>query len=299
MGNSDGAVSLAAIMIGDAKKLRSISRRLQAHSNLDIVASVESAEYVYGIIRRCLGDGIRVNTIFLDQLADCYDPHKSPLFILETRTEYPDIVFVLLASETDLQSRRQGFFGDSGQGWSLLQNRSVAQCRTWHMGTVDHPGRRCYEYDVAISFAGEDRDFAGELAMILIGRDVRVFYDDDQQPFLLGKNLYTTLYDIYACKCRFCLILVSKAYRDKIWPNRERAAAQARALEMREQDYILPIRLEDVSIQGLPPTVAYVSASLGAKEIANLLVRKLALVSWRNSRLRSQRAHIWLCPKST
>jgi hypothetical protein len=56
MGNSDGAAYLAAIMIGDAKKLRSISRRLQAHSNLDIVASAESAEYAYGIIRRCLGD---------------------------------------------------------------------------------------------------------------------------------------------------------------------------------------------------------------------------------------------------
>jgi hypothetical protein len=95
----------------------------------------------------------------------------------------------------------------------------------------------------------------------------------------LGKNLYTTLYDVYAHQSRFCIIVVSNAYRDKMWTNHERSAAQVRALESRGDDYILPIRLEDATIPGLPPTVAYLPVELGIEEIADVFTRKLASVS--------------------
>jgi hypothetical protein len=288
------SVSLSIVMIGDARKLQPISDMLQGYPNVAVAARAESAEYAYGIIRRCLGDGVRVNTVFLDPLADRFDPYKSSLFIAETRVEHPGIVFVLLASEGDLQSRKQEFLPEirerirhyysvdpstSSPQLDVQVDDAVVQCLAWQVGAAEHAGHRRYEYDVAMSFAGEDRAFALELRTILIGHGIRVFYDDDLRAQLWGKNLYTTLYDVYANKSRFCLLLVSKAYKDKMWTNHERVAAQARALEMREQEYILPVRLDDVSISGLPPTVAYLPAHLGATEIAHLLVRKLASVS--------------------
>ena len=36
-----------------------------------------------------------------------------------------------------------------------------------------------YKYDVALSFAGEDRAMAHEVAHFLKKRDYKVFYDDD------------------------------------------------------------------------------------------------------------------------
>src|SRR3954454_1990381 len=46
------------------------------------------------------------------------------------------------------------------------------------------------EYDVALSFAGEDRPLAGKLAGLLHARHIRVFYDEYEKASLWGKDLY-------------------------------------------------------------------------------------------------------------
>ena len=50
-------------------------------------------------------------------------------------------------------------------------------------------------YDVALSFAGEDRIHAVALAEILSRRGVKVFYDKYEKSTLWGKDLYTHLSD--------------------------------------------------------------------------------------------------------
>jgi uncharacterized protein YjbI with pentapeptide repeats len=67
-----------------------------------------------------------------------------------------------------------------------------------------------YEFDIAISFAGEDRQIAKKIASALVKRDVRIFYDDYEKVDLWGKNLYDHLSDIYRNKAKYCLILISK-----------------------------------------------------------------------------------------
>ena len=46
-----------------------------------------------------------------------------------------------------------------------------------------------YEYDVALSFAGEDRKFVEDCAEILRSLNINVFYDNYEKEVLLGKNL--------------------------------------------------------------------------------------------------------------
>lgn len=59
-----------------------------------------------------------------------------------------------------------------------------------------------YEYDVALSFAGEDRVFVEECAEILRSLNINVFYDDYEKEILWGKNLYSYLADVYKNKAK-------------------------------------------------------------------------------------------------
>ena len=47
-----------------------------------------------------------------------------------------------------------------------------------------------FQYDVCLSFAGEDRDYVRQVAAGLDDRQVDVFFDEYEQVNLWGKNLY-------------------------------------------------------------------------------------------------------------
>src|SRR5260370_6269250 len=132
-----------------------------------------------------------------------------------------------------------------------------------------------YEYDVALSYAGEDRNYAEELAKALRKCNVRVFFDKYEKHTLWGKDLYTYLSDLYQNKAYYCVMFLSKHYAAKLWPSHERVAAQNRALK--EQGvFILPIRLDETEIPGILPSIAYLSwPPENAETIASAIVAKL------------------------
>jgi len=112
------------------------------------------------------------------------------------------------------------------------------------------------KYDVAISFAGEDRPVAQQLAASLVLTGLNVFYDEYVQADLWGKDLYTHLSKVYKDESKYCLMLISKHYAKKQWTNHERRAAQARAFA-ESSEYILPLRLDDSEIEGVLDTTGY------------------------------------------
>jgi len=132
-----------------------------------------------------------------------------------------------------------------------------------------------YPYDIAISFAGEDRPITSQIAEKLNKLGVRVFYDEYETGTLWGKNLYDHLENIYSEQAKFCLMLISKHYANKSWTNQERKNAQARAFRQNEE-YILPLRLDDTKIPGLSDTVAYIRfEDYSIEQIVSLLLKKL------------------------
>jgi hypothetical protein len=130
-------------------------------------------------------------------------------------------------------------------------------------------------FDVAISFAGTERKFAEELAKLLRAAGVAVFYDSFYPEQLWGKNLTAFLDDIYRKRARFCVVFVSNEYKERRWTSHELRSAQARAVELKGEDYILPIRIDAADLDGLPPNIAYVSIELGIEKIAELVIAKL------------------------
>jgi hypothetical protein len=112
-------------------------------------------------------------------------------------------------------------------------------------------------YDVALSFAGEDRDYVEKVATLLAAAGVDVFYDNFEKALLWGKNLVDHLADIYQHRSKYVVMFISEHYVTKAWPKHERAHAQARAL-MANDEYILPARFDDTEVPGLAGTVGYV-----------------------------------------
>jgi len=132
-----------------------------------------------------------------------------------------------------------------------------------------------YEFDIAISFAGEDRAIAEQIARSLRKRGLSVFYDMYEQATLWGKDLYVHLDEVYSAKARFCVMLLSEHYARKLWTNHERQSAQARAFQQREE-YILPVRLDGTEIPGIRPTVGYVDLRhITMEHLVMLLEEKL------------------------
>src|SRR6516164_2540265 len=76
-------------------------------------------------------------------------------------------------------------------------------------------------------------------------------------------------------RARYCIIFVSKEYRDRKWTVYQARSAQARAPEERGNEYILPIRVDDIELEGLLPTIGYVPLNAGIERIGEMLVKKL------------------------
>lgn len=131
-------------------------------------------------------------------------------------------------------------------------------------------------FDVAISFAGTERESAEELANILKDAGFAVFYDNFYPEQLWGKNLVTFFDQIYRKKARFCVMFISQEYQARKWTIHEARSAQARAIEERGAEYILPVKVDDTDLDGLPPTIGYVPLSAGIPNIGKMLIDKLA-----------------------
>ena len=141
-----------------------------------------------------------------------------------------------------------------------------------------------YSYDVALSFAGEDRAYVDEVANILKQEGIHVFYDDFEKENLWGENLYTHLREVYSEKAQYTIMFCSKYYARKLWTNHERESAQERAFR-ENKTYILPVRFDDTKIPGILDTIGYIDLrNTSADKLCKLIIRKLG----RNSIARSE-----------
>jgi hypothetical protein len=218
--------------------------------------------------------------------------------ILDFCDNMPDILVGLERGPTfcEADSRRIQLLGAQ----YLFDLAAVVQERKEHVDddqdiatrilSVDKPrlieSESAFDYDVALSFAGEDRRYAEELATTLHERGIRVFYDAFQKAALWGEDLYVYLTDLYRLRSKYCIMFLSRHYANKLWTSHERQAAQSRAFR-ENKAYILPIRLDQTEIPGILDTIGYLNWSEeGCRGIAQCVVEKLS-----NARYPSKQPH--------
>jgi len=135
-----------------------------------------------------------------------------------------------------------------------------------------------YSYDVALSFAGEDRRFAEAVAAGLRDAGVNVFYDDFYASDLWGEDLSVRLRKVYHEASRYCIMIISAHYVEKMWPSFERQQAIERLIKQKGKAYILPVRLDGYSedVPGLAGTIGFLAVNSNeAERVINAFLKKV------------------------
>ena len=147
-----------------------------------------------------------------------------------------------------------------------------------------------YKYDVALSFAGEDRKYVEEVALFLKKKNIAVFYDYFEEEALWGKNLISYLEEIYTNKSKYCVVFISQYYVQKEWTCYESAAAMVRLLNsnMKQKEYLLPVKFDETKVSGVLSTIGFIDGKKKTPdELGNLIIKKLHTSDLKNSELMS------------
>lgn len=132
-----------------------------------------------------------------------------------------------------------------------------------------------YKYQVALSFAGEDREYVNKVAELLKENGISVFYDKFEQVDLWGKDLGIHFDYVYRRQSQYFIPFISTHYREKIWTHYEVRTAIARAIENKEE-YILPVKFDDTELDGIRSTLGYLDIrNTSPEELANKIIQKL------------------------
>jgi len=134
------------------------------------------------------------------------------------------------------------------------------------------------EIDVAISYAGPDREHADRLVEILAEHRFSYFYDQDYLSFLWGKVAPPIFDHIYGKAARYVVVFVSQDYLDRNYTFHELQAALSKFVAQHGKDYILPIQVSGkrLKLEGLPDTVLDLSLTEhGIDKIGQMLIEKL------------------------
>lgn len=138
---------------------------------------------------------------------------------------------------------------------------------------------KSYRYEVALSFAGEQRYYVERVANRLKKLGVSYFYDFDEQIELWGKNLTQHLDEIYYEKSQYFIPFISKEYKEKNWTKLEVNSALDRNMEELKSDfqqYILPVKFDDIRIPGIVGSIGYIDArKKSPEELADLIFMKV------------------------
>lgn len=115
-------------------------------------------------------------------------------------------------------------------------------------GFKDDPAGREFQYEIAISFAGENRALGRFIAKSLEDLDVSVFFDEMFETNFLGKTWTKQFSVVFGQQSRLVVCLLDKFHLEKIWPTFEREHFMPRVAD----ESVIPIFLDDTKFVGIP-----------------------------------------------
>lgn len=131
-----------------------------------------------------------------------------------------------------------------------------------------------FEYDFAISYAGEDKIIAEK-----IHNSIKSYYDDfsiffapNEQHQLVGRDGESFFEQLFS-KSKEVIVLISENYKKKKWPRYEWDVI----LERNKENRFIPIRIDDAKILGLPSNIIILYYNNNVSEIAEICIKKLLL----------------------
>ncbi|HWQ89181.1 MAG TPA: TIR domain-containing protein [Desulfitobacteriaceae bacterium] len=108
-----------------------------------------------------------------------------------------------------------------------------------------------FDWDFAISFAGENRALAKTIVDLLEILDCTTFYDEYYEANYLGTAWSQQFKEIFGSKARYVVCLLDSYHAEKIWPTFEREIFTPRV----DDAAVIPIYLDDTPFQGIPKDI--------------------------------------------
>jgi hypothetical protein len=132
-----------------------------------------------------------------------------------------------------------------------------------------------FEYDVALSFAKEDRNVAEEFASALGAKNINVFFDEIQADQSGGSDPVFHIAELCRTKAHYCVMLISQHYPLNKWTEAERTSVRQHALRDVDE-YFLPVQLDHTEVPGITEAAGYRNLRQHPLErIVDLLQQKL------------------------
>jgi len=136
-----------------------------------------------------------------------------------------------------------------------------------------------YNYDFAISYAGEDKLIAEKIINGIKSYydDFSIFYAPNEQHQLVGQDGESYFEQLFS-KSKEVIVLISENYKKKVWTRYEWDII----LQRNEENRFIPIRLDDTIILGLPSNIITLYYKNNISEIAEICIKKLLLFEKQN-----------------
>ena len=134
-------------------------------------------------------------------------------------------------------------------------------------------------FRIAISYAGEKRDFVAPVATILAQRfgEERVLYDKFHRAEFARGDLATYLPDLYLEQADLVVVVICKDYKEKEWTGLEWDAVLS-LRKQRKLDEVMLCRFDYIEGKGLLGLAGYLDLDQATpRETAELILQRLAL----------------------
>jgi hypothetical protein len=119
-----------------------------------------------------------------------------------------------------------------------------------------------FDFEVALSFAGEVRELTQYIAESLAMLDVSVVFDKLFEANYLGRAWSVQFKEIFGKKSRFVVCILDKNHAAKIWPTFEREVFTPRVAE----ESVIPILLDDTKFVGIPQDIVGIHFKFDASD---------------------------------
>jgi len=120
---------------------------------------------------------------------------------------------------------------------------------------------RAVVYDIAVSFAAEQRDYVEQTVTAAKALGLAVFYDRDMTHAWWGRNFVVEQRRVYGQRTQHFVPFLSTSYLARQYPRDEFSYAMLAAVR-RGDDYVLPVLVGDVAVpeEVLHPHIGYLRA---------------------------------------
>lgn len=118
---------------------------------------------------------------------------------------------------------------------------------------------RDFEWDVAISFAGENRALAEFIVQQLRELDISVFYDRNYEDNYLGGLWSKQFLEIFVQKSRLVVAILDQHHKEKVWPTFERDCFTPRVPDAE----VISVFLDKTIFPGIPSDLVSIHFDYG------------------------------------